>query len=82
MNSFDSMVTTLQNLENWNGNKEKKTVAREDYDLFCKEYTFDQLKGIRFGEAFCKRFNIDDQLINIVSNDTAKFHIETLGYIK
>jgi regulator of sigma D len=82
MNSFESMVATLQHLENWTDHSEKKTVARAEYELFCKEYVFDQLKEIRFGEAFCKRFNIDDQLINTVSNDTAKYHIEILGYIK
>lgn len=82
MNSFEMMAATLKSLEDWDGSKAKKTVSREDYELFCKEYVFDQLKGLSFGQAFCKRFKIDDALINIVSNDTAKFHIEALGYIK
>jgi hypothetical protein len=82
MNSFEMMAATLRSLENWDGSKVHKTVSKEDYELFCKEYVFEQLKGISFGEAFCKRFGIDNALINMVSNDTAKFHIEALGYIK
>lgn len=82
MNSFESMTAILSSLENWDGSKSHKTVSKQDYELFCKEYMFEQLKGVRFGEAFCKRFSIDNVLINMVSNDTAKFHIEALGYIK
>jgi hypothetical protein len=82
MNSFESMIATIKGLENWTGNKQKKTITRSEYELFCKEYVFEQIKGISFGQAFCKRFNIEDHLINNVSNDTAKFHIEALGYIK
>lgn len=82
MNSFESMVSTLNNLETWSANSQKKTVSKLEYDVFCKEYMFDQLKGIGFGEAFCERFDIKDPLINIVSNDTAKIHIELLGYIE
>lgn len=82
MNSFESMTAILRSLEDLDRAKQKKTVSKSDYELFCKEYMFEQLKGVRFGEAFCKRFKIDDALINMNSNDTAKFHIESLGYIE
>lgn len=81
-NYFDTMVTSLRDRDCWAGNTNKKTISSAEYDLFCKEFVFDQLKGIGFGVAFCKRFNINDMLLNIVSDDTAKFHIEKLGYIK
>ena len=76
------MTAILSSLDDLDDGKVHKTVSKQDYEWFCKEYVFDQIKGIRFGEAFCKRFGIDDALINMVSNDTAKFHIEALGYIK
>lgn len=76
------MSSMISGFNNWNGNKEKKTISKQDYELFCKEYIFDNLKGKSFGQAFCERFQIQDHLINNVSNDTAKFHIEMLGYIK
>lgn len=61
----------------------KKTITKDEYQLFCKEFLFDQLKEISFTEAFCKKFDIDDIVLQMKSsNDTGKFLIETLGYIK
>lgn len=63
-------------------NKSDK-ISREEYDLFCKEYVFDKLKGIKFGEAFCKRFGIEDSALSILQNETfTKDLIESLEYIK
>jgi hypothetical protein len=63
--------------------KSKKIIKRKDFELFCKEYVFESLKGIGFGAAFCKRFDIDDSAISILkSQGFAKELIETLGYIE
>ena len=57
-------------------------ISRENYEIFCKEYIFDQLVGTTFAEAFCKRFDITDSAISILQdNDHAKSLIESLGYI-
>ena len=63
--------------------RKKITVSRKEYEIFCKEFMFDSLKEIGFGEAFCKRFNIDDSAISILKSESfAKELIESLGYIK
>lgn len=62
--------------------QQPKTISREEYELFRKEYMFEKLKGKTFGEAFCERFNIEDYFLKNFTDGTAKYHIEKLGYIK
>lgn len=61
----------------------KVTISRSEYEVFCKEYVFHKLSGDTFGNAFCKRFHIDDRAIsNLVGEQFTRDLIETLGYIK
>lgn len=76
-----SFITTLAALEQLTGNS-KKQISKTDYEIFCKEFLFETLRGKTFGTAFCERFGFNDIFLNKLSNDTAKHHIETLGYIK
>ena len=62
--------------------KQKKTVSKADYHDFCNEYIFDSLKGLTFGKAFSLRFDIKDNMLEVLGDDTARFLIENLGYIK
>lgn len=63
--------------------KDKVTVKRKDYESFCKEFIFNQLRGEHFGESFCKRFGISDTTISILKDEVfTKQLIESLGYIK
>ena len=59
-----------------------KTISKEDYEVFCKEFSFEKLKGKSYGEAFCERFGMDDYILKNLSDSNAKYHIEKLGYIK
>lgn len=59
-----------------------KTISKEDYEIFCKEFTFEKLKDKSFGEAFCEKFDIEDYFLSHFTDETAKYHIEKLGYIK
>lgn len=60
-----------------------KTISKEEFDLFCKEFVFEKIKGVSFGTAFCKRFGIEDSAISILkTDDFAKELIKSLGYIK
>lgn len=79
MNSaFASIFQTLDSLTN----NAKKSVSKTDYDLFCKEFVFEKIKGKNFGVAFCEKFGLNDTFLRNLSDDTAKYHIEKLGYIK
>ena len=63
--------------------KDMKYVTKQEYEDFCKEFIFDELKGEHFGQAFCKRFDITDRVLNILhSRKSAELHIKTLGYIR
>lgn len=65
--------------------KYRNKVPRKDFEAFCKEYIFDVLvHNSTFGEAFCKRFDIDDFILDIFighSIEKSKKHIEDSGYI-
>lgn len=78
-NYFDAFAN-IANLGISQGSE--KTISREDYEIFCKEFSFEKLKGKTYGEAFCERFNIDNYILANLSDITAKYHIEKLGYIK
>lgn len=74
-------ITALAALEQLTGNSTKK-ISKNDYELFCKEFVFEKLKGVSFGEAFCERFNFNGVFLKGLSDETAKSHIETLGYVQ
>ena len=78
-NYFDAFGNML--LES-NLREEHKTISKTEYEVFCKEFMFEKLKDKSFGEAFCEKFNIEDYFLAHFSDETAKYHIEKLGYIK
>lgn len=78
MNSFTMMVGVLGRINH----TQSKTISKQDYEHFRKEYIFDQLKGSRYGEAFCERFQIDDPVVSrLIDTDLAIEMIEE-NYIK
>jgi hypothetical protein len=82
----DDWMHTLSSLEDLINvlckNTTNKIISKTEYDKFCKEFVFDKLKGKRFGESFCEKFNVDSFILSNLSDETAKHHIEKLGYIK
>ena len=76
-----NFITQLAALEKLTNNKHKK-ISRKDYEIFCKEFVFDKIKGKSFGESFCERFDFNGTFLKNLSDVAAKDHIETLGYIK
>lgn len=78
---MSDFITALAALEQLTNNKEKK-ISKKEYEIFCKEFIFEKIKGKSFGKAFCDKFQFNDTFLKALSDDTAKSHIETLGYIK
>jgi len=74
-------ITTLSALEEITGNN-KKTVSKAEYATFLKEFVFEKLKGKTFGVAFCEKFGFNNIFLKGLSDETARSHIEMLGYIK
>jgi hypothetical protein len=76
-----SFIIALSQLEELTGNKDKQ-ISKTEYDIFCKEFVFDKLKGKKFGESFCEKFGFNSIFLKGLSDETAKDHIQKLGYIK
>jgi hypothetical protein len=75
MNVFGSMVTELS-AEAYK-DTDFTPVSKNEYDIFCKEYIFEKLKGVSFGTAFQKRFKVRDRVISMFSDEkNAMEHIE------
>ena len=73
MNAFDHIVMQLQ----------KPTlhhdtyISRAEYDVSCKEFIFDKLRGLTFGKAFVKRFGIHDTVLDLITDEAyTREHIE------
>jgi hypothetical protein len=39
------------------------SISQEDFDLWQKDVIWDALHGIRYGQSFCNRFGITDNLL-------------------
>jgi hypothetical protein len=62
--------------------KTTKFISKKEYNRFYKEYIFDKLQNILYGEAFCKKFNIRNPILSMIQDEkTARHWIET-SYIK
>lgn len=60
-----------------------KKISKKSFEKFCYEYIFDAVKGFRFGEAFCKKFQIIDWSLMMQTQsyeDSKKYIIE--NYLK
>lgn len=38
-------------------------VARADYEQWRHEFVFEALQGLRYGQSFCNRFDITDNIL-------------------
>ena len=74
---FDQMIAQITT------DKVSNTMVSEvDWEIFCKEYIFEKLKGETLGSAFCKRFGIENWLIsNMIDDNYTRLHIRKF-YIK
>jgi len=52
---FDQLVAFADQPE-----KTHKIINQDDYEQWRKDYIWEALHGIRYGQSFCNRFNIID----------------------
>ena len=58
------------------GKKDFK-ITRQEFDNFCKEFLFEQIKGeLKLGEAFCKKYDEPNYVLSILPDHSAKAHIK------
>ena len=58
--------------------KAPEPISQEDFELWQYDYTWDALHGIRYGQSFCNRFGISDNLLYYTTWD----YIQIEEYIK
>jgi len=56
---FQSMVMTIPN----NYPRDNTPVKSADYQQWRQEVVFDMLRGTRYGQSFCNRFDIADNIL-------------------
>lgn len=57
-NVFQQMIN-----ENNHTELTRNPITQEDFELWKKDYTWDALHGIRYGQSFCNRFNVIDNIL-------------------
>ena len=75
MNAFTHMASFLDKMP-------QTQISKQDYEVFCKEYIFDQLKGKRFGRAFCERFRVNDIVVKCLHDEDIARDIIEENYIQ
>lgn len=59
-NAFDHMVTAATSTTR---TQFKNHIPPEDFELWQRDYTWEALHGQRYGQSFCNRFGITDNLL-------------------
>ena len=57
--AFDQMAAFADNVID----RANLSISQEDFDLWQKDVIWDALHGVRYGQSFCNRFNISDNLL-------------------
>ena len=66
-NVFQQMIN-----ENNHEQLASNPISLEDFELWKQDYTWDALHGIRYGQSFCNRFGIIDNILYYTKFDTVE----------
>ena len=64
-NVFQQMIN-----ENNHEQLASNPISLEDFELWKQDYTWDALHGIRYGQSFCNRFGIIDNILYYTKFDS------------
>lgn len=63
-NVFEQLVSDLTNYPHDSGVEfTPNSIPQRDYEQWQKQYTWDALHDLRYGQSFCNHFGITDQRI-------------------
>jgi hypothetical protein len=78
---FDKIAQQLD-LQTLGKGKQDFSISKQEFDNFCKEFLFEQIKGdYKLGEAFCKKYDEPNYVLSILPDHSAKIHIKKF-YVK
>lgn len=73
---FDKMAQQLE-LQTLGKGKKDFSISLAEFDDFCKEFLFEQIKGnAKLGEAFCEKYNEPNYVLSILPDSSARAHIK------
>jgi hypothetical protein len=73
---FDKMAQQLD-LQTLGKGKQDFNITKQEFDNFCKEFLFEQIKGdYKLGEAFCKKYDEPNYVLSILPDRSARAHIK------
>lgn len=58
-----TLLHQLENINNPPCSTFDNSVSNEDYELWKRDFTWEALYGLRFGQSFCNRFGITDNIL-------------------
>jgi len=59
--AFENMAADLMAI---NANIERQhSIAQAEYEAWKREFTFDGIRGARYGQSFCNHFDITDHVL-------------------
>lgn len=75
-------MTKQLDLQTLGKGKKDFNITQEEFESFCKEFLFEQIKGdMRLGQAFCKKYNEPNYVLLVLPDDSAREHIKKF-YVK
>ena len=60
--TFEQIVALADSFDNQR-TKVPEPISLEDFEIWQQDFTWDALHGIRYGQSFCNRFRITDNLL-------------------
>ena len=60
--TFEQIVALADSFDNQR-TKVPEPISLEDFEIWQQDFTWDALHGIRYGQSFCNRFGISDNLL-------------------
>jgi len=60
--TFEQIAALADSFDNQR-TKAPKPISLEDFELWQKDAIWDALHGIRYGQSFCNRFGVSDNLL-------------------
>ena len=78
---FDQLAKQLESRQ-WGHKLDKDFyITEQEFEDFCKEFLFEEIKGNHMGDEFCKKYSQSNYVLSILSNYRAKEHIKKF-YVK
>ena len=60
--TFENIVAFADSFDNQR-TKVPEPISQEDFELWQQDFTWDALHGLRYGQSFCNRFGVTDNLL-------------------